>query len=393
MTDRRSLKRPTSRLPLRQCLNADARLALLREDGHDADLPGPLAGCDAAERFIENAVGAFPVPLGIATNFVVNGEERLVAMATEERSVVAAASYAAKLCRDTGGFTVEVGPNVARGQILFVSSSFGDGRDDEITLQCRRIAEALDREERARRPSHCSLAADPFAHSVGARWLDGGVGRPHMLVVDFQMDVADAMGANVVTRFGEKLAARLRSLLGLRRTAVICSNDLAYLNGSAVKATATWPVAAVGERIAETVVRLQRWAESDGFRAVTHNKGVMNGVSAVALATGQDVRAIEAAAHAAAAHEAMPYAQSKPLTKYALVGNGLVGTLALRVPLGTVGGATAHPMAAWCRRLMGIENARDLAATIAAAGLAQNFAALRTLADEGIPEAHERLKR
>lgn len=388
----RPLKK-SSRIPLRSCLNADARLAALRECGHDADPPGPLSGYDAAEKFIENAVGAFPVPLGVATNFIVNGKERLVAMATEERSVVAAASYAAKLCRDTGGFTVEVGPNVSRGQILFVSASFADGVDDEIRILAGRTAAELDREEGPMRKHGGGLVNDGFGPGVLARWLDGGDGRPHMLVIDFEMHVADAMGANVVTRFGEKLASRLESLLGVRRTAVICSNDLAYLHGAPVRARATWPISADGERVADDVIRLQRWAEIDDFRAVTHNKGIMNGVSAVALATGQDVRAIEAAAHAAATHMTSAPHRYAPLTRYRRTREGIEGTLELRVPLGTVGGATSHPTAAWYRKLMGVENVRDLAAIVGAVGLAQNFAALRSLADEGITEAHVRLRK
>jgi hydroxymethylglutaryl-CoA reductase len=396
MDEKRPFKKGTSRVPLRGYGLPEARIAVLQHFGHAIDLPGIRAAEDAATKFAENAIGSFPVPLGVATNFIVNGQDRLVMMATEEKSVVAGASYAAKLCRENGGFTVEAGPNVMRGQVLLATSQLFPtdvtGRDNQTDRCCRQMAEVLDAEERPIRKHGGGLITDGFGNEVSVRSVDGGIGRSHLLAVDFQMNVGNAMGANVVTRFGEKLAKRLESGLNVKRVAVICSNDCASLSGPATKASASWPIALIGEDVAERILLLQRWAESDSSRAVTHNKGVMNGVSAVAQATGQDVRAIEAAFHSAAAQEAMPYGHSKPSTKYSLVGKNLEGRFTLRVPLGTVGGATGHPVAAECRRLMGIENVQDLAAIIGAVGLAQNFAALRSLASEGISEAHRRLK-
>ncbi len=394
MNDGRPFKK-TSRVPLKDYRLPEARLAVLKRYGHDIRLPGIQAAEAASVKLIENAIGSFPIPIGIATNFVINGEERLVAMAIEEKSVVAGASYAAKLCRENGGFSVIVGPNVMRGHILFASTPKWQhdafDRLGGLNQLCRKAAEELDCSERQTR-AHCRLITDGFGHEVSACRLDGGFGRPSLLVINFQMDVGNAMGANAVTRFGEDLAALLEPIIGAKRKAVICSDDATHLSGSEVKVQAAWPIALLGKEVAETIVTLQHWADADPARAVTHNKGAMNGVSAVALATGQDVRAIEAASHAKAAYEGMPYAYSKTLTNYEILDRNLVGWLKLRVPLGTVGGATSHPTAVQVRKLMDVENFQDLAAVIGAVGLAQNFAALRMLADEGVGEAHSRLK-
>ncbi|HTK04080.1 MAG TPA: 3-hydroxy-3-methylglutaryl-CoA reductase [Candidatus Eisenbacteria bacterium] len=329
----------------------------------------------AFDAMIENAIGAFPVPLGIATNFVMNGEPRLIAMATEERSVIAAASKAAKLAED--GITVTAGKASTRAQILY--SGLPDPPAALAKLrQWRGHIEDLLRAE-----------CNPMAKYGGElrveapRFVPGD--RDTLIIVEIDIGTADAMGANVVTRIAERAAERLLRLFTDRRpTAVICCNDEA---GFPVAAEATFRVAGGAGQVRK-VLDLQTWAAHDPPRAVTHNKGVMNAVSAIALATGQDTRAIEACVHASAAKSG----GYKPLTTYAAVDDDRVrATLSLRLPIGTVGGATAHPTAAFCRKLMRVKDAADLACLMTAAGLAQNFAALLALSGEGIPGSHARL--
>lgn len=331
----------------------------------------------AFDAMIENCVGAFPVPLGIATNFVVNGEPRLIAMATEERSVVAAASKAAKLADGADGITASTEKARTKAQILY--SGLADPPAALAKLrQWRGHIEDLLRAE-----------CNPMAKYGGdlrveePRFVPGD--RDTLVIVEISIGTADAMGANVVTRIAERAAERLLRLFTDRRpTAVICCNDEA---GFPVIAKATFRVAGGAGQVRK-VLDLQTWAAHDPPRAVTHNKGVMNAVSAIALATGQDTRAIEACVHASAAR-AGGY---KPLTTYAAVDDDRVrATLSLRLPIGIVGGATAHPTAAFCRRLMRVKDAADLACLMAAAGLAQNFAALLALSGEGIPGSHARL--
>ncbi|HTM67739.1 MAG TPA: 3-hydroxy-3-methylglutaryl-CoA reductase [Candidatus Binatia bacterium] len=331
----------------------------------------------AFDAMIENCIGAFPVPLGLATNFVVNGEPRLIAMATEERSVIAAASKAAKLA--DGGITVTVGKARTRAQILYARLADPPAALAKLRAWRSHIEDLL------------AAECNPMAKHGGAlkvlepRFVPGD--RDTLIIVELEIGTGDAMGANVVTRIAERAADRLlRLFTDARPTAVICCNDDA---GFPVVAEATFraPGAAA---LPQRVLDLQVWAAHDATRAVTHNKGVMNAVSAIALATGQDTRAIEACVHASAA-TACGY---RPLTAYEAAGEGEVrGRLELRLPIGTVGGATGHPTAAFCRKLMGVKDAADLAGLMAAAGLAQNFAALLALAGEGIPGSHARLAR
>ena len=383
MDDKRPAKK-SSRTGLKTFDHPAGRLTFLRLRGHDVGgLPGFQRAEDASMRLTENAVTSFPVPIGIAENFIINDAERLVTMATEERSVVAAASYAAKLCRETGGFRTTVSDNVTRGQVFYGPSSFENAR-----MSARDAAAAINKRSREL-IAQLIAADDPMTkHGGGAYDISAcrHAQRGDALVVSLTVNVADAMGASVVTRMGETLAVILEPLLGIRPTTVICSNEA---QGSTVRVTAEWPTAPFGERLLTRIIELQSWADEDKRRAVTHNKGIMNGVSAVCLATGQDVRAVEAAAHAAATDELLRY---RPFTAWHwLHGDRTIrGMLKLCVPLGTVGGATSHPTAAWCRKLMGVENVSDLAAIVGAVGLAQNFAALRSLADEGITEARRR---
>lgn len=353
------------------------RLGLFTPD-HEGILDHTPEGLSQAfDAMIENCVGAFPVPLGLAMNFTVNGEPRLLAMATEERSVVAAASKAAKLAVD--GVRATSGAARTRAQILYAR------------LPDPPAALAKLRRWRSHIEDLLAAECNPMAKHGGTlavlepRFAPGE--RDTLVIVELEIGTGDAMGANAVTRIAERAAERLlRLFTEARPTAVICSNHDA---GFPVVAEATFRVPG-GARQARALLDLQVWAEHDPSRAVTHNKGVMNAVSAIALATGQDTRAIEACVHAAAATPC----GYRPLTSYEAAGDDLVrGRLALRLPLGTVGGATAHPTAALCRKLMRVRDGADLAGLMAAAGLAQNFAALLALSGEGIPGSHARLAR
>jgi hydroxymethylglutaryl-CoA reductase len=412
-----SSKSNTSLVPLR-ALAPQERIAHLRAHGY-AHEPLPA---EAALDAIENGIGALPVPLGIATGFIVDGEECLVTLATEERTVVAGASYAAKLCRDTGGFRTNVGANTASGQVLFSGSGFSPiAAYDVLRERTDAFTETLRRENPLRKYG-CDI--------IGMRCdMLRCSSQGFMVTLTFEMEVGESMGANVVTRVGEMLAALAGDAIERRRTAVICTNAS---QGPSVFVTARWPCDVLGEETAARILDLHAWAEADERRAVTHNKGVMNGVSAVCLATGQDVRAVEAAAHFGAcesrraisaqhapltafarvyrflekiARRLLPAkligarrdersesaVRYMPLTRFSRVGRYLEGSMRLNIPLGTVGAASRQPAAVWCRELMHADDVKRLAAICAAVGLAQNFAALRSLAGEGILDAHARL--
>ena len=354
---------------------------------------------------IENLASAYPVPLGIAPGFVVNGVERPVLMATEERSVVAAAAHGAKLARPDGFAAAVHQMNRAKGQILFT------GLAEPATVRNTLIGYIDIISENIRE------MCDPFRKHGGGftHYIQSDIimdqDRGPLLVVSFTVDSAEAMGAMGVVKLGEAIAEYLKVYTKKRRAAVVPCNDA---EGKEVTVEAAWVVADIGAEIAESILDLQTWASRDPARAATHNKGIMNGVSAVCLATGQDVRAVEAAVHtdcAKAIYEARPKSVAdfkavtdftrvdtsrrsayRPLTSYKKDGGNLLGKMKLRLPIGTVGGATGHPLAVMARRVMKAEKVADLAAVIGAVGLAQNFAALRMLADEGLAVAHERLK-
>lgn len=350
-------------------------LAQPAKDGILSHTPEALAA--TFDLMIENAIGAFPVPLGVATNFVVNGAPRLVAMATEERSVVAAASKAAKLCPD--GISAAVGKSRTKAQILYARLPDPPAALAKLRANREVIERLLDEHANPMRKRGGTLRVEEPRFVPG----DGDT----LIIVEIVIETADAMGANVVTRAAERAADRLLRLFAdAKPTGVICCNDDA---GIPTIVTGTFHVPG-GPTQLRRVLDLHAWAAHDPPRAVTHNKGVMNAVTAVALATGQDTRAIEACVHAGAAKTG----RYLPLTAYEAVGDDRVmARMELTLPIGTVGGATAHPTAQFCRDVMGVKDAQDLAGIMAAAGLAQNFAALLALSGEGIPGSHARLAR
>jgi len=360
-------------------LDAVGRRSNLGNEGkaHLLEAGAPLT--ELADHLAENVIGTMSIPLGVATNLIVDGEEVLVPMATEESSVVAAVCNAAKQCRETGGiFASWTGPRmIAQIQLLGVA----DPHHARVNLLERRdeIAALCD-------------SCDPMLVKLGGgfrdlevRLLETRVGP--MVVLHLIVDTRDAMGANAVNTMAEKLAPHLESWVGGTVKLRILSN---LADQRLVRARAVWKTETIGgPEVRDGMIAASAFAEADPYRAATHNKGIMNGISAVVLATGNDTRAIEAGAHAYASRSGRYTA----LSRWEETADGdLAGTLELPMAVGVVGGATkVHPTAQANLKIMGIAGAERLAKVIAAVGLTQNFAALKALATTGIQAGHMRL--
>ncbi|MFT3770014.1 MAG: hydroxymethylglutaryl-CoA reductase, degradative [Minicystis sp.] len=375
----------TSLLPSFRDLDVPARRRLLAEicalpeDELRAALDDGGLALPTAERMVENAVGTLALPFGIALNFQINGVDYLVPMAVEEPSVIAAASHAAKRVRAGGGFRAEATDPIMAAQI-----EVHDVPDPAAAV-------ARIREARAELLAAADRAVPGIvergggARDIEVRDIGGGFVVTHVLV-----DVRDAMGANLVNTVAEALGARVAELANGRLGLRILSN---YCDRRLVRVTARVPVAtfgcarASGREAAIGVARASEFAERDPYRAVTHNKGIMNGIDPVVVATGNDWRAVEAAAHAYAARGG----SYGPLATWRLVDGDevLEGHMEVPLALGVVGGALrAHPGARLALQLVGTRSASELAMVAAAAGLANNLAALRAMATEGIQRGH-----
>ena len=337
-----------------------------------------FGGIDPAipDTMIENAVGTMPVPLGIAANFTINSREYLVPMAIEEPSVVAAASNAAKMAIPGGGFTTSSDPPVMIGQIQLTGVEDPEGAK---RLVLERSSELL---ELANQQDPMLVKVGGGAKGVEARVIETQSGS--QVIVHILVDVRDAMGANAVNTMAEALAPFLEKMTGGRVYLRILSNLAVH---RLARAAALWKKEAIGgEEVVDGIVEAYSFADADPYRCATHNKGIMNGIDAVMLATGNDTRAIEAGAHAFASVRG----SYKPLTRYEKTAEGdLRGSIELPMAVGLIGGATkVHPTARACVKLLGVKTAGELAEVAAAVGLAQNFAALRALATEGIQKGH-----
>ena len=335
-------------------------------------------GFDEADKMVENAIGTFSFPLGIATNFVINKKEYLVPMVIEEPSVVAAASKAAKIARVHGGFTMQNDESYSIGQIQVVNVDPKKAAAD-VMKSSKEILEL------ANSKSATLSKIGRGAKQVSCKEISTDSGP--MLIVELLIDVGDAMGANVTNTMCEGVAPLIGKVTGGKTLLRILSN---YSTRRLVRGTATFDKEQVGgNETVDNIVLAYQFAANDEYRAVTHNKGVMNGIIAVANATGQDTRAIEAAAHAYASRKG----RYGSITEWSKDKNGnLVGKIELPLSVGIVGGIiTAHPTAKVCAKILGVESASELACVIAATGLAQNFSALRALASEGIQKGHMRL--
>ena len=334
---------------------------------------------DIADRMIENVVGVFPVPLGIAVNFFINRRDYLIPMAIEEPSVVAAASYAAKMAREGGGFHTSSTMPIMIGQIQAVDVK------DPYRAQ---MAIYSNKENILKKANE----QDPVLISVGggAKDLDAKVintPKGPMLITELYVDCRDAMGANAVNTMAEAVAPMVERITGGRVYLRIISN---LATRRLVRAYVTIPKESVGgEEVVDGIVQAYYFAAADPYRAATHNKGILNGVIAVVLATCNDHRAIEAGAHAYAARTG----RYTVLSHWEKNRDGdLVGSLEMPMAVGTIGGAVrTHPIAKIALKILSVKSANELAEVIAAVGLAQNLAALRALAHEGIQKGHMRL--
>ncbi|MFQ5572907.1 MAG: hydroxymethylglutaryl-CoA reductase, degradative [Nitrosopumilaceae archaeon] len=330
-----------------------------------------------ADKMIENAIGTFSLPLGIATNFKINDKDYLVPMAIEEPSVIAAASKAAKIARIKGGFKVDADESYSIGQIQVLNAdSTAISKINESSKEILEIANLQ---------SNTLSKIGKGAKEVSCREIQTESGK--MLIVELLIDVGDAMGANVTNSMCEAVAPQIEKLTGGRTLLRILSN---YSTRRMVKATAVFDKEGVGgEEIVDNIILAYQFAANDVYRAVTHNKGVMNGTISVANATGQDSRAIEAAANAYAARSG----KYSSLTEWSKDAEGnLVGKLELPLSVGIIGGIiNVHPIAKICTKILGVTSAKELACVITATGLAQNFSALRALATEGIQKGHMKL--
>jgi hydroxymethylglutaryl-CoA reductase len=348
---------------------------LTEEEAGLLQKPGAL-GFDVANRMVENLVGVMPVPLGVAMNFLINGRDVVVPMAIEEPSVIAAASNAAKMSRLKGGFHATSTDPIMIGQIQIVGVQDAHRARFEILAHRAEILKHANEQD----PVLVSLGGG--ARDLEVRIIDTFLGR--MVIAELLVDCRDAMGANAVNTMVEAVAPIVERISGGRVCLRIISN-LAVKRLARAKATFT-KEALGGEDVVDGIVNAYAFAAADPYRCATHNKGIMNGVSAVVLATGNDTRAIEAGAHAYAARSG----HYTPLTTWEKDSNGdLVGTLEMPMAVGIVGGATAsNPVAKLAVKILGVKTAKELGEAIVSVGLAQNLAALRALAAEGIQRGH-----
>ncbi|MBI1280180.1 MAG: hydroxymethylglutaryl-CoA reductase, degradative [Anaerolineaceae bacterium] len=346
-----------------------------------------LSGLNAehAEHMIENAIGVYALPLGIATNFLVNGKDYLIPMVVEEPSVVAAVSNAARLFRAGGGFITSSDEPVMIGQIQVLDVKDVNAAADTVLAHKTELMAEADK-----------VGGSIVRHGGGARDIqvrtipESSVGP--MLIVHLLYDTRDAMGANAINTAVEHLAPQVESLTSGRVNLRILSNLTDQRKARAEGMIPAQELASdslSGEEAVRSIVEAGVFAEVDPYRATTHNKGIMNGIDAIVIATGNDWRAIESGAHAYAARNG----QYTSLSKWWQDSDGnLRGSIELPLALGTVGGATkVHPAAGLALKILGTQSARELSEIAASVGLAQNLAAIKALATEGIQRGHMRM--
>lgn len=360
------------KLPVRERIKKVKEFAGLNDEEEGILLSMDGLDVETADRMIENVIGSLQMPLGIATNFLINGKNYIVPMAIEETSVVAAASNAAKMARVKGGFTAHATEPIMIGQIQILDAK--KNAMEEIKSHKKEILDLAN-------------AQDKILVSLGGGAKDLEVRQlsDNMLCIHLLVDVRDAMGANAVNTMAEACAPLVEKITGGKTLLRIISN---LADRRLVEATAVFDKDVVGgEKVVNNIIHAYEFAFLDPYRAATHNKGIMNGIDAVALATGNDWRAIEAGAHAYAAMNGY-----KPLTLWEKKDGNLVGKIRIPMAAGTIGGITKiHPIARISLKILGVKSAKELAEVIASVGLAQNFAALHALTTKGIQEGHMRL--
>jgi hydroxymethylglutaryl-CoA reductase len=352
----------------------------VRADTIAASLDGGGLPADVADKFVENVIGTYGLPYGVTLNVRVNGQDHVVPMVVEEPSVVAAASNAAKMVRSGGGFHVEVDPPVMISQVQIIGVEERGAAAAAILAAKAEILALAD----AAVPG--LVARGGGARDVEVREL--GDAADAMIVVHILVDCRDAMGANLINTVAEAVADRVADLargkVGLRILSNLCDRRCVRVR-CRVPAEVLATEHMDGQAVIDGIVNASRFAELDPYRAATHNKGIMNGIDAAVIATGNDWRAVEAGAHAFAARSGR-YA---PLSIWRREGDALSGFLELPLALGTVGGTLrVHPSARLSLDMMGVTESADLAAVVASVGLASNLAAVRALATDGIQRGH-----
>ena len=357
-------------------LSRAQRLELLEQNGVISAADKSLLQCstspqvqDVADKMIENTLGCFPLPLGLATGLVINGKPRLIPMATEETSVIAAVSSAASWLRQHNAsiITSQQGWGII-GQVHFVAEAAFDKVTSYVLQHKQKLLDFL----------NCEVA--PSMHKRGGGFFDirlkrlaGGV-----LAVNIYFNPSESMGANLVTQGAEALKSLICTELGVSGLMAIVSNSC-----DAKKTVATVKVCGVEEGLLAKIVLASKVASADPWRASTHNKGILNGIDALAIATGNDWRAIESGLNS--------FAAGRPLATWSKEEGALVGTIAGPLPVAMVGGATSHPMAKVCKKILQASSAHELAGVMMAVGLVQNLAALKALVTKGLAAGHMKL--
>lgn len=346
----------------------------------------PSLSVDLADKMVENVIGTYTLPMGVALNFKINGEDVIIPMVTEEPSVIAAASNAAKMARPSGGFTTSFTGSIMIAQVQMVD------------VAAPRYARNVILEHKAEIEKICN-EKDPVLvkfgggfHDLDVRIVESKVGT--MVVVHLLVNVGDAMGANAVNSMAEAVAPYIEQITGGKAYLRILSNLATYRLARARVRIRKEDLSKEkdpkdGANIVNKIIEAYAFAAADPYRAATHNKGIMNGITAAVMATGNDTRAIESGAHAYAAMKG----RYTPLTVWEKDENGdLVGSIEIPMAVGLVGGATkTHPGAKVAVKILGVKTAAELAQIYAAVGLAQNLAAIKALATEGIQRGHMKL--
>jgi len=351
---------------------------LTEEEAASISATGSLS-LEAADRMVENLIGVMEVPMGVAVNFLINGRDYLIPMAIEEPSVIAAASNAAKMAREGGGFTTSSTGPVMIGQIQAVGIADPNGARLKILEKKDELI------KRANEVDPILVKFGGGAKDVEVRVIDTPGGK--MVITHLIVDCRDAMGANAVNTMAETVAPYIGELTGGRVYLRIISN---FADKRLMRAKAVFTKKTIGgEEVVDGILAAYHFAAGDPYRAATHNKGIMNGVTAAVLATGNDTRAIEAGAHVYASRSGV----YRPLSCYEKNSNGdLVATIEMPMAVGLVGGATkTNPIARAAVKILGVKTASEMGEVFAALGLAQNFAAMRALATEGIQRGHMEL--
>lgn len=364
------------KLPVEDRLNEVAEFAGLTEEDKAVLSSADSLDMDKADHMIENVIGRFALPLGVAINFVINGKDVVISMVSEEPSVIAACTNAAKMARPSGGFTTDSSGNImiAQIQMLDVPTPFASKgkileKKDEIIRICNEKDPVL-------------VKFGGGVKDVEVRVIDSMIGP--MVIVHLLVDTLDAMGANAVNTMAETVSPYLEEITGGRAELRILSN---LADRRIVRARAVWKKEDIGgAEVVDKMISAYAFAAADPYRAATHNKGIMNGIIPVVMATGNDTRAIESGAHSYASRNG----RYTSLTTWEKDENGdLVGCIEMPMAVGLVGGATKiHPTAQVAVKMLGVKTAAELGQIIAAAGLANNMAAMKALATEGIQRGH-----